>query len=97
MMDQRTSPYNHQSILPLITLFAGSSVLEMVKAFEEASGKKVATQVMERRAGDSVAVWAATNKAETELGWKAKYGVLDMCKHQWAWATKYPQGYETPL
>ena len=76
---------------------AGSSVLEMIKAFKEASGKEVAYEVMERRAGDSVAVWAATDKAEKELGWKSKYGILDMCKHQWAWATKYPQGYETPL
>ena len=76
---------------------AGSSVLEMIKAFKEASGKEVAYEVMERRAGDSVAVWAATDKAEKELGWKSKYGILDMCKHQWAWATKYPKGYETPL
>jgi len=74
----------------------GSSVLEMVKAFEEASGKKVEYKVLERRAGDSIAVWAGTEKAEKELGWKAKYSVLDMCKHQWAWATKYPQGYDTP-
>lgn len=75
----------------------GSSVLEMVKAFEEASGKKVEYKIMERRAGDSTAVWAGTEKAEKELGWKAKYNVLDMCKHQWAWATRYPQGYETPM
>ena len=72
-------------------------MLEMVKAFEEASGKKVAYQVMERRAGDSVAVWAATDAAERDLGWKAKYNILDMCRHQWACASNYPQGYETPL
>ncbi len=52
---------------------------------------------MERRAGDSVAVWAATELAEKELGWKSKYDVNDMCKHQWQWASKYPQGYETPI
>lgn len=46
---------------------------------------------MERRAGDSVAVWAATELAEKELGWKSKYTVDDMCAHQWQWATKYPQ------
>jgi len=74
----------------------GSSVLEMVKAFEEASGKKVAYKIMERRTGDSVEVWAGTSKAEKELGWNPKYDVLDMCKHQWAWATNYPQGYDTP-
>jgi UDP-glucose 4-epimerase len=38
-----------------------------------------------------VAVWAATDLAEKELGWKAKYNVDDMCKHQWQWASKYPQ------
>lgn len=46
---------------------------------------------MERRPGDSVSVWAATDLAEKELGWKAKYNVDDMCKHQWQWASKYPQ------
>uniref|UniRef100_A0A7S0S0J6 UDP-glucose 4-epimerase n=1 Tax=Chlamydomonas leiostraca TaxID=1034604 RepID=A0A7S0S0J6_9CHLO len=75
----------------------GSSVLEMVSAFEKASGKKVEHKIMERRAGDSTAVWAATDLAEKELGWKAKYNVDDMCKHQWQWATKYPQGYDTPM
>ncbi|GFH14570.1 NAD(P)-bd_dom domain-containing protein, partial [Haematococcus lacustris] len=74
----------------------GSSVLEMVAAFEKASGKKVPYQIMDRRPGDSVAVWAATETAETELGWKAKYNINDMCAHQWAWATNYPAGYDTP-
>ena len=52
---------------------------------------------MEKRPGDSTAVWADTRLAEKELGWVAKYGVQDMCTHQWQWATKFPQGYETPL
>ncbi len=69
----------------------------MVAAFEKASGKKVPYKLMERRPGDSVAVWAATETAETELGWKSKFTVDDMCLHQWQWATKYPQGYETPI
>eukprot|EP00199_Chlamydomonas_sp_CCMP681_P001939 CAMPEP_0119108910 /NCGR_PEP_ID=MMETSP1180-20130426/16114_1 /TAXON_ID=3052 ORGANISM="Chlamydomonas cf sp, Strain CCMP681" /NCGR_SAMPLE_ID=MMETSP1180 /ASSEMBLY_ACC=CAM_ASM_000741 /LENGTH=350 /DNA_ID=CAMNT_0007094587 /DNA_START=101 /DNA_END=1153 /DNA_ORIENTATION=+ len=75
----------------------GSSVLEMVESFKKASGKAVPYKVLERRAGDSVEVWAGTALAEKELGWKAKYTVDDMCKDQWRWATKYPQGYETPL
>nr|BAF46277.1 UDP-glucose 4-epimerase like protein [Chlamydomonas reinhardtii] len=75
----------------------GTSVLEMIKAFENASGKKVEHKLVDRRPGDSVAVWAATETAEEKLGWKSKYDVDDMCKHQWAWASKYPQGYETPL
>lgn len=69
----------------------------MVAAFEKASGKKVEYRLTDRRPGDSVAVWAATGLAETELGWKTKLNVDDMCRDQWAWASKYPQGYETPL
>ena len=42
---------------------------------------------MGRRGGDSTAVYAATETAERELGWKAKLDVDDMCVHQWAWAT----------
>jgi len=74
----------------------GTSVLEMIKTFEESSGAKVPYKVVDRRAGDTIAVWAATGLAEKELGWKTRYGLADMCKHQWAWASKYPQGYETP-
>lgn len=73
----------------------GSSVLEMVRAFEKASGVQVNYQIVDRRPGDSVAVWASTELAEEELGWKAKYDVLDMCRDQWRWATKYPQGFDT--
>jgi UDP-glucose 4-epimerase len=68
----------------------------MIKTFEESTGAKVPYKVVDRRAGDTIAVWAATSLAEKELGWVAKYGLADMCKHQWAWASKYPQGYETP-
>ncbi len=72
----------------------GTSVLEMIQTFEKASGAKVAYKIVDRRAGDSIAVWAATETAEKELGWKATHDVFDMCKHQWAWATNYPKGYE---
>lgn len=73
----------------------GTTVLEMVKAFEEASGKKVAYKLVDRRAGDSVAVWAATETAERELGWKTKLDINDMCRDQWKWASLYPKGYES--
>lgn len=72
----------------------GTSVLEMIDAFERASGVKVAYKVVDKRPGDSTAVWAATETAERELGWVAQYDVHDMCAHQWAWASKYPAGYE---
>jgi UDP-glucose 4-epimerase len=73
----------------------GTSVLEMVNTFQEATGAKVPYQIVDRRPGDTIAVWAATEYAEKELGWKAKLGLTEMCRDQWAWAKKYPKGYET--
>ena len=49
---------------------------------------------MARRGGDAEAVWAATETAETILGWKTKLDVKAMCEDQWRWASKYPKGYE---
>ncbi|KAA6418033.1 MAG: UDP-glucose 4-epimerase [Trebouxia sp. A1-2] len=72
----------------------GSTVLEMVKAFEKASGKKVAYKLAPRRGGDTEAVWAATETAERELGWKTKLDIHDMCRDQWKWAHDNPKGYE---
>eukprot|EP00882_Tetradesmus_deserticola_P004714 GHRQ01004968.1.p1 GENE.GHRQ01004968.1~~GHRQ01004968.1.p1 ORF type:complete len:351 (+),score=178.18 GHRQ01004968.1:152-1204(+) len=73
----------------------GTSVLEMIKAFEENTGAKVPYKVVERRAGDTVAVWAATGLAESLLGWRSKRGLAEMCRDQWAWASKHPKGYST--
>uniref|UniRef100_A0A7S0YIF0 UDP-glucose 4-epimerase n=1 Tax=Polytomella parva TaxID=51329 RepID=A0A7S0YIF0_9CHLO len=75
----------------------GTSVLEMIKAFEEASGVKVKYAIAPRREGDSTAVWATTDLALKELGWSCKYGIKEMCEHQWAWASKYPKGFSTPV
>eukprot|EP00877_Chromochloris_zofingiensis_P004156 jgi/Chrzof1/13741/Cz08g10110.t1 len=72
----------------------GTSVLEMVKTFERVSGAKVPYQIVERRPGDAAAVWADTSLAEKEIGWKAKYDLEDMCRHQWQWASKHPKGYD---
>ncbi|PKA61645.1 Bifunctional UDP-glucose 4-epimerase and UDP-xylose 4-epimerase 1 [Apostasia shenzhenica] len=71
----------------------GTSVLEMVAAFEKASGKKIPLKLCPRRPGDATAVYASTEKAEKELGWKSKYGVEEMCRDQWNWANKNPYGY----
>nr|KJB16722.1 hypothetical protein B456_002G244900 [Gossypium raimondii] len=67
----------------------GTSVLEMVTAFE----KKIPLQIAGRRPGDAEVVYASIKKAETELKWKAKYGIEEMCKDQWNWASKNPFGY----
>ncbi|XP_027331962.1 UDP-glucose 4-epimerase GEPI42 [Abrus precatorius] len=72
----------------------GTSVLEMVAAFEKASGKKIPIKMCPRRAGDATAVYASTEKAEKELGWKAKYGIEEMCRDQWNWASNNPWGYQ---
>ena len=61
------------------------SLPPQVHAFEEASGLKVNLNLTGRRPGDATAVWAATDTAEKELGWKAKLTVKEMCRDQWAW------------
>ncbi|CAL9095591.1 unnamed protein product [Musa acuminata var. zebrina] len=74
----------------------GTSVLEMVAAFEKASGKKIPLVMVGRRPGDAEILYACTVKAEKELSWKAKYGIEEMCRDQWNWATKNPWGYRSP-
>ncbi|XP_034704557.1 UDP-glucose 4-epimerase GEPI48-like isoform X2 [Vitis riparia] len=73
----------------------GTSVLEMIAAFEKASGKKIPLVMAGRRPGDAEIVYASTTKAEKELNWKAKYGISEMCRDQWNWASKNPYGYES--
>lgn len=72
----------------------GSSVLDMVKAFEEASGKKVPYKIAPRRSGDIAECYADPSKAEKELGWKAKRGIKEMCEDAWRWQSENPNGYK---
>ncbi|WP_017221064.1 UDP-glucose 4-epimerase GalE [Moritella dasanensis] len=71
----------------------GYSVLEMVKAFELASGKTVAYQIAPRRDGDIAQCYAATDLAERELGWKAQRSISDMTADTWRWQANNPDGY----
>ena len=71
----------------------GYSVLEMIKAFESASGKTVAFKMSPRRAGDIAACWADTSKAENELGWTASRGLSEMMEDSWRWQQCNPHGY----
>jgi UDP-glucose 4-epimerase len=71
----------------------GYSVLEMVKAFEQASGKKVDYQIAPRREGDIAQCYAATDLAERELGWKATRQVSEMTADTWRWQSNNPNGY----
>ena len=63
----------------------GNSVLEMVRAFELASGKKVPYKIVDRRPGDIASCYADTAHAERELGWKAQYDIARMCTDAWRW------------
>ena len=63
----------------------GSTVLEVIKAFEESTGVKLDYKIGPRRAGDVEKVWGDVTKAETELNWKAELGLEDMMKSAWAW------------
>ncbi|UPQ89866.1 UDP-glucose 4-epimerase GalE [Vibrio sinaloensis] len=71
----------------------GSSVLEMVKAFEAASGKTIPYQIAARRPGDIAECWANPQKAQNELGWKATRSLEQMTEDTWRWQSQNPQGY----
>ncbi|MEO1857325.1 MAG: UDP-glucose 4-epimerase GalE [Rubritalea sp.] len=72
----------------------GYSVLEMVKAFEDACGHSIAYQVGPRRSGDIAEVTGDTNKAEAELGWTAELGLKHMVDSAWKWQSMNPNGYK---
>ena len=73
----------------------GYSVLQVIKAFEKACGHEIAYQIDPRRPGDIAECWADPTKAERELGWKAQYGIEEMCRDSWNWQSKNPDGYKT--
>ena len=63
----------------------GTTVLEVIRAFESVNGIKLNYKIGPRRAGDVEQIWADTTKVSEVLGWKSEYGVEDMMKHAWAW------------
>ncbi len=71
----------------------GATVLEMVNAFESASGRSVAYKIGPRRDGDVARSLAAVRKAEKLLGWKAQLNIDDMCSSTWNWQFTNPNGY----
>ncbi len=71
----------------------GYSVLDVVKAFEKASGVNIPYRIAPRRAGDIAECYSSPVKAEKELGWKAKYNLYDMCLSSWNWQKNNPEGY----
>lgn len=73
----------------------GASVLEVVKAFERASGKTIAYEIGPRRPGDVPAYWGDPSLAQATLGWRAQRGLEQMCADSWRWQQGNPRGYES--
>lgn len=70
----------------------GTSVLQLVHAFEKASGKKIEYKIAPRRAGDIAEFYANTDKAKKMFGWQAEYGIEKMCADSWNFTEKNPNG-----
>jgi UDP-glucose-4-epimerase len=73
----------------------GYSVLDMIHAFEKASGIKIAYKIVERRPGDIAECWSDPAYAAKDLGWEAKRSLDDMMQDTWCWQSKNPNGYQT--
>lgn len=81
----------------LVTVNLGTgraySVLELVQAFEKASGKNIAYNIKPRRTGDLAEYFAEPSLAKTQLDWEAKHGLDRMCADAWRWQSQNPNGY----
>ena len=72
----------------------GYSVLEMIAAYEKASGRKIPYRIADRRPGDIGICYANTAKANAELGWRTERGIDEMCRDSWRWQSMNPYGYK---
>lgn len=73
----------------------GSSVLDIIRAFERATGVKIPYEIVDRRPGDVAEYYANPQKAERLLGWKAEKSLEDACRDAWNWQQKNPFGYNS--
>jgi UDP-glucose 4-epimerase len=71
----------------------GTSVLELVRAFEVASGHTIPYEIVGRRDGDVAELWADPTRAEHLLGWTARHDIARMCEDAWRWQSMNPGGY----
>ena len=71
----------------------GYSVLQVVSAFEKVCGHPIKYEIKPRRDGDIATCYCNPEKAEKELGWKAQYGIAEMCEDTWRWQSSNPNGY----
>lgn len=72
----------------------GYSVLELVAAFEQASGRPVPYVIVDRRPGDVAECWADPSRAQVVLGWAARRDLAQMCADAWRWQSSHPNGFE---
>lgn len=72
----------------------GSSVLDVIHAFEKACGKELPYKICPRRPGDIATNYASCDKAKAELNWVAQYDLARMCEDAWRWQSNNPNGYE---
>lgn len=72
----------------------GTSVLELVQAFEKVNGVKVPYKIVDRRPGDVATCYANADKALAELNWKTEKTIEDMCRDTWNWQSKNSNGYK---
>ncbi len=72
----------------------GYSVLDIVKAFQQASGQKIEYKIAPRRPGDLDVCYSDASKAYNELGWKAERSLLEMCEDSWRWQSNNPNGFD---
>lgn len=72
----------------------GYSVLDVINAFEKASGIKINYKIVDRRPGDIATCYSDPSKAYNELGWKAERGLEQMCADSWRWQSQNPNGYD---
>ena len=87
---------SHPGELVTVNLGTGNgySVLEMVRAFEKASGRKVPYEIVARRPGDVASCYADPSLAYKLLGWKAERGLDEMCEDAWRWQSMNPNGFD---
>jgi UDP-glucose 4-epimerase len=72
----------------------GYSVLELVTAYEKASGRPIAYEIVGRRDGDIDACYADVSRARRVLGWEARHDLARMCEDSWRWQSMNPSGYD---
>lgn len=73
----------------------GTSVLQLINAFEEATGKKIPYDMATRRPGDIASSYANCDLAQKDMQWKAQKSIVDCCKDAWRWQSMNPQGYDS--